>query len=306
MAKLTDAWMAMIRNLACALPFHQVLGLLLHKLNPSFISFCMEDDLGVWLKYLQITVFLRAVDPLGDAPAKSTQSTSNGRLVFALWHNVRLLWISWIFEYYSSSSAQQNLSEIFVIILWQPYFSVRLCLLKLKVMREEERKKCIWGEMEMYISTVKWKYTQCKRVCVCVWVGVSCYTQRGSSSALCCITAPFPLSPTALGRVPEGEIIHCRVCQRQGGGLSMGPPSLPCLGLPLLPARPISSAWHSRDSCTEPEANLSSPHSPDKMISLSVDDSQSQGPNEMKWMPVRPRLQKQLSFWKYPSSRSGK
>ncbi|KAA8585989.1 hypothetical protein FQN60_007558, partial [Etheostoma spectabile] len=23
------------------------------------------------------------------------------------------------------------------------------------------------------------------------------------------------LSPTALGRVPEGEIIHCRVCQRQ-------------------------------------------------------------------------------------------
>lgn len=52
-------------------------------------------------------------------------------------------------------------------------------------------------------------------------------------------------SPTAPGRVPEGEIIHCRVCQRQGGGLSMGPPSLPCLGLPPLPARPISSARHS-------------------------------------------------------------
>lgn len=139
-----------------------------------------------------------------------------------------------------------------------------------KVMREEERKKCIWGEMEMYISTVKWMHTQCKQVCVCVSWCFMLHTQRGSSSALCCITAPFPLSPTALGRVPEGEIIHCRVCQRQGGGLSMGPPSLPCLGLPLLPARPISSAWHSRDSCTEPEANLSSPHSPDKMISLSV------------------------------------
>lgn len=96
------------------------------------------------------------------------------------------------------------------------------------------------------------------------------HTYRGSCSALCCITAPFPLSPTAQGRVPEGEIIHCRVCQRQGGGLSMGPPSLPCPGLPLLPARPFSSAWHSGDSCTEPEANLSPPHSPSRMISLSV------------------------------------
>lgn len=106
----------------------------------------------------------------------------------------------------------------------------------------------------------------------------------------CYITAPFPLSPTAQGRVPEGEIIHCRVCQRQWGGLSMGPPSLPCLGLPLLPARPFSSAWHSGDSRTEPEANLSLPHSPSKMISLCFVDSQSQGPNEAKWMPVRPKL----------------
>lgn len=106
----------------------------------------------------------------------------------------------------------------------------------------------------------------CKQVCL----GHMLHTYRGSSSALCCIPAPFPLSPTAQGRVPEGEIIHCRVCQRQGGGLSMGPPSLPCPGLPLLPARPFSSAWHSGDSCTEPEANLSPPYSPSKMISLSV------------------------------------
>lgn len=38
-------------------------------------------------------------------------------------------------------------------------------------------------------------------------------------------------------------------------------------------------------------------------------DSWSQGPNEVKWMPVRPRLQELLSSWKqYPSStvRSGK
>ena len=32
---------------------------------------------------------------------------------------------------------------------------------------------------------------------------------------------------------------------------------LPCLGLPLLPARPFSSARHSGNSRTEPEANLS-------------------------------------------------
>lgn len=102
---------------------------------------------------------------------------------------------------------------------------------------------------------------------VCKCVCDACYTH---TEALCCITAPFLLSPTALGRVPEGEIIHCRVCQRQGGGLSMGPPSLPCLGLPLLPARPFSSAWHSGNSRTEPEANLSPPHSPGKMISLSI------------------------------------
>lgn len=101
--------------------------------------------------------------------------------------------------------------------------------------------------------------------CVCV----ACYT-HAEAVPLCCITAPFPLSLTALSRVPKGEIIHCRVCQRQWGGLSMGPPSLPCLGLPLLPARPFSSAWHSGDSRTEPEANLSPPHSPSRMIFLSV------------------------------------
>lgn len=34
-------------------------------------------------------------------------------------------------------------------------------------------------------------------------------------------------------------------------------------------------------------------------------DSQSQGPNEVKWMPVRPKLQEQLSSWKqHPSSAS--
>lgn len=36
-------------------------------------------------------------------------------------------------------------------------------------------------------------------------------------------------------------------------------------------------------------------------------DSQSQGPNEVKWMPVRPRQQEQLSSWKlHPSSGSRK
>ena len=120
---------------------------------------------------------------------------------------------------------------------------------------------------KMYVRCAQWKCAQCKQVCLSTCD--ACYTQ-GSSFALCCMTSPFPLSPTVLGRVPEGEIIHCRVCQRQGGGLSMRSPSLPCLGLPLLPARPFSSAWHSGDSRTEPEANLSPPHSPGKMISLSV------------------------------------
>lgn len=80
----------------------------------------------------------------------------------------------------------------------------------------------------------------------------------------------------------------------------MGPPSLPCPGLPLLPARPVSSASHSRDSRTEPEANLSPPHSPGKMISLRVLSTQSQGPNEVKWMPVRPSLQRSafITLWK--------
>lgn len=122
-------------------------------------------------------------------------------------------------------------------------------------------------EIDMYLSCAQCKYTIWTSVCVLCCMLHTC---RGSSSALCSITAPFPLSPTALGRVPEGEIIYCRVCQRQWGGLSMGPASLPCLGLPLLPARPFSSAWHSGDSRTEPEANLSLPHSPSRMIFLSV------------------------------------
>ncbi len=140
-------------------------------------------------------------------------------------------------------------------------------------MREEERERkrervYAGGNGDVHkLCTVEVRTMQTS-VCKCVCG--ACYTHRGSSPAPCHITAPFPLSPTALGRVPEGEIIHCRVCQRQGGGLSMGSPSLPCLGLPLLPARPFSSAWHSGGSCTEPEANLSPPHSPGKMISLSV------------------------------------
>ncbi|TNN72179.1 hypothetical protein EYF80_017607 [Liparis tanakae] len=73
----------------------------------------------------------------------------------------------------------------------------------------------------------------------------------------------------------------------------MGPPSLPCLGLPLLPARPFSSAWHSRDSRTEPEANLSPPHSPGKMISLSVLSTLS--PRVlMRWQLDRKRNRKGL------------
>lgn len=35
-------------------------------------------------------------------------------------------------------------------------------------------------------------------------------------------------------------------------------------------------------------------------------DSQSQGPNEVKWMPVRAKLQERLSSWKHPSSTSWK
>ncbi len=168
-----------------------------------------------------------------------------------------------------SSNAQQYLSEIFVKKKWSSWTFEALFVEPVKMERGRKR-QYTQVDMEMYISSAQWKSAQCKQVCVGVFVVHSTHIHRGSSSALCCITAPFPLSPTALGRVPEGEIIHCRVCQRQGGGLSMGPPSLPCLGLPLLPARPFSSAWHSRDSRTEPEANLSPPHSPGKMISLSV------------------------------------
>lgn len=51
----------------------------------------------------------------------------------------------------------------------------------------------------------------------------------------------------------------------------MGPPSLPCPGLPLLPSGPVFSAWPSRESSAEPEANLSPAAPPsDKMISPGV------------------------------------
>lgn len=151
-------------------------------------------------------------------------------------------------------------------------FYERLCLLKLSKRclhdRGRANKVCTRKKIELHRLCAVEVHTM--QTSVSALVVHATHIHRGSSFALCCITAPFPLSPTVLGRVPEGEIIHCRVCQRQGGGLSMGPPSLPCLGLPLLPARPFSSAWHSGDSCTEPEANLSLPHSPGKMISLSV------------------------------------
>lgn len=64
---------------------------------------------------------------------------------------------------------------------------------------------------------------------------------------------------------------------------------------PLLPARPFSSAQHSRDSRTEPEANLIPPHSSSEMISRCFQHSWSKSPNEVKWMPVRPKA---ASSWK--------
>lgn len=74
---------------------------------------------------------------------------------------------------------------------------------------------------------------------------------------------------------------------------------LPCPGLPLLPARPFSSAAHSRDPRTEPEANLSLTHSPRQSDSSQrFVESRSRGPNEVKWMPVRPRLLWSPSPWK--------
>lgn len=113
------------------------------------------------------------------------------------------------------------------------------------------------------------------------------------TSSTCTSLSP----PQALGRAPEGEIIHCRVCQAQGGGLSTGPsqPALPCPGLPPLSSGPFSSARHSRESSAELEANLSSaatphPHPPTATKWFLLVLCRLSVPNEMKWMPVRPKV----------------
>lgn len=78
--------------------------------------------------YLQITVFVRAVDLLRSTPTKSTQSTCNGQLVTALWHVVHLFWTTWILH---DITRVQVLNRYLWPFLWQPYFDERLCLLKL-------------------------------------------------------------------------------------------------------------------------------------------------------------------------------
>lgn len=182
---------------------------------------------------------------------------------------MHLFWTAWVL--YDITQVQE-LNRTYQRYSWSFSSSCTLCkalfIETVKVMSVSEWKKKSEGnkELDMYLNCAQCKYT----MRTSVFVLPAAHTNTQASSALCCITAPFALSPTALGWVPEGEIIHCRVCQRQWGDLSMGPPCLPCLGLPLLPARPFSSAWHSGDSRTEPEANLSLPHSPSKMISLSV------------------------------------
>lgn len=123
--------------------------------------------LRVWQKYLQITVFIRAVDPLRDAPAKSSQTTCNGQLVFVL-----LTQCKFIVEY-MNLNIKFKISADFRCDIWSHFvaatlLSEALFIETVKVMSEEEKKTCIWGEMGMCISSANWKRTQCKQACVCV------------------------------------------------------------------------------------------------------------------------------------------
>lgn len=184
---------------------------------------------------------------------------------------MHLFWTAWVLL---DITQVQWFNGIYLRYSWSFCSSHSLCkalfIETVKLMSTWVRKNnCTQEEIGMYLSCAQCKCTM--QTTVCVFVLHATHRQR---QFLCTVlyNRSLPSQPhcSVLGPWRRDYPLPCLSEAVGGGCLSMGPPSLPCLGLPLLPARPFSSAWHSGESCTEPEANLSLPHSPSKMISLSV------------------------------------
>lgn len=114
----------------------------------------------------------------------------------------------------------KNLPEIFIILL-QPYFHVRLCLLKLSKWWEGRTDKVYLG-VGVYIRSVE---TQCKQGSWCFML----HSQRGSSSALCCITTFLPSQPLIVGSSPRRRDYPLPCLSEAGRGSQHGAfqPALP-------------------------------------------------------------------------------
>lgn len=162
--------------------------------------------------------------------------------------------------------------------------------------------------MEMYISCAQWKYTQCKQVCVSVFVVHATHIQR---QFLCTVlyNSPLHFQPHSARPGPWRRDYPLPCLSEAGRGSQHGAsqPALPGPALTASQALLFRLAQRGFSHWTRGQfipATL--PRQND--FSQCFVDSQSQGPNEVKWMPVRPRLQEQLSSWKQhlsSSSRSG-
>lgn len=210
------------------------------------------------------------------------------------------------FSYHWSSSAQQNFRDHFVatIISRKALFIATasdVCV------RPEERQS-VDGEMEMYISGVEWKYTQCKQVCVSVFVVHATHMQR---QFLCTVlyNSPLPSQPHNAGPSPRRRDYPLPCLSEAGRGSQHGAsqPALPGPAPTASQALLFRLAQRGLSYWTRGQfITATLPRQND--FSQCFGDSQSQGPNEVKWMPVRPRLHKQLSSWKQhpsPASRRG-
>lgn len=167
---------------------------------------------------------------------------------------------------------------------------------------EEEWTKCAWGEkIELHrLCTVE---VHTMQTSVSALVVHATHIQR---QFLCTVldNSPLPSQPHSAGPSPWRRDYPLPCLSETGRGSQHGASQLALPG----PAPTASQALLFRLAqrgllywtrgqfipATLPRQND---------FSQCFVDSRSQGPNEVKWMPVRPRLQEPLSSWKqYPSS----
>lgn len=224
--------------------------------------------------------------------AESKQATCNGRRVINLWHFEHLLWITWILYDITRFQVPTEL------IRW-------ISLLKVSIRNLCERKReRVLEATEMFTCCAHAMQTSVSKYLWCM--------QHIQRQFLCSVLYNIPLlSQPRSARLSPWRRDYPLPCLSEAGRGSQHGVSQPALPGPAPTASKALLFRLSQRGFSYWTRGQFIPATLPRQNDFSQCnvDSRSQGPNEVKWMPVRPMLQEQFSVRKQhlsSSSTSGK